>query len=92
MTLAKYLFYTEQINSEGKLFPGEFQYEMFLKIFCKTIHENAEIFNWLEVPVRYIGSYSTHMEKMTLFHQAALFCLPCPLFVSENAGVWARER
>ena len=76
MTLAKYLFYTEQINSEGKLFPGEFQYEMFLKIFCKTIHENAEIFNWLEVQVGYIGSYSTHMEKMTLFSSGCTISPP----------------
>ena len=66
LALAKYLFYTGKINFEGKLFPGEFQFEMFLNIFCKAIHENSEEFNRLEVQFGYIESYYTHKEKMTL--------------------------
>ena len=66
LDIIKYLFYTGKINSEGKLFPGEFQYEIFLKIFCKAIRENAEKFNRLEVQVGYVGSHSTHKEKITL--------------------------
>ena len=89
LTSAKYLFYTVQINSYEEFFPGEFQYEMFLKIFCKAIRENAEDFNRLAVQVRYIGLHPNHKEKWHLFNQVALFWLLCPLFVSEHAGVWA---
>ena len=66
MILEKYLFYAGKINSEGKLFPGEFQYDIYPKIFCKEIRENAEYFNRLEFQVGYIVLYSTHKEKMTL--------------------------
>ena len=66
LTWAKYLFNAGKINSWEKLFPGEFQYEIFLKIFFKSIRENAETFNRFEVQVRYIRSLSTYKEKIAL--------------------------
>ena len=89
LEIIKYLFYTGKINSEGKLFPGEFQYEIFLKIFCKAIHENSEEFNRLEVQFGYIESYYTHKEKMTLVSPHCTVFLSCTLFVPDNSVVWA---
>ena len=83
LDISKIFILYRTIDSEGKLFPSEFQYEMFLKRSCKAIRENAEIFNRLEVQVVYIVSHSNHKEKITIVSSGCTIFPPvveiCPV-------------
>ena len=57
--LDKYFFYhTDILTTNSKLFPGNHQYERFLDIFHKIIHNNLEEFQSLGVEKGTLGSHS----------------------------------
>lgn len=67
LALGKYLFSQASLLHEGaKLFPGEYQYDRFLKVFHKVIRENAEDFRALGVNPGDLGSHSTRKGAITL--------------------------
>ena len=59
LALAKYLFsHPDILTTNSKLFPGNYQYEIFLKIFHKIINDNLEEFQSLGVDKVTLGDHS----------------------------------
>ena len=57
--LAKYLLSkTDILTTNSKLFTGNYQYEIFYKIFLKIINKNLEEFQSLGVEKGTLGAYS----------------------------------
>ena len=67
MDLAKYLLTLPDLLQErSPLFPGDSQYERFVKIFHKVIRENKEEFEKLGVKPGDLGSHSARKGSITL--------------------------
>lgn len=65
--LAKYLFSNpEVIKNNGKLFPGEHQYDRFIGIFNRVILDNVITFRSLGVVPGSLGSHSCRKGAITL--------------------------
>ena len=67
MALAKYLFSQPDIlKNNGKLFPGDHQYERFIDIFHRVIDDNSQRFQSLGVAPRSLGSHSCRKGAISL--------------------------
>ena len=67
LALAKYLFTNPDIlTSNCQLFPGNHQYERFLKIFHKVIKKYASEFQALGVEMGSLGAHSIRKGAITL--------------------------
>ena len=67
MALAKYLFSQPDIlKNNGKLFPGDHQYERFIDIFHRVIDDNSLRFQSLGVAPRSLGSHSCRKGAISL--------------------------
>ena len=72
LALSKYLLSNPSLllkNNEGgggKLFPGNYQYDRFMKIFHKVIYDNKETFRALGVEEKSLGSHSCRKGAITL--------------------------
>ena len=67
LDLAKYLLTQPDLLQEGyPLFPGDFQYERFVKTFHKVISKNKEDFDKLGVKPCDIGSHYTRKGSITI--------------------------
>ena len=67
LALAKYLFSNpDVIKNNGKLFPGEHQYDRFVGIFNRVIVDNADIFRSLGIIPGSLGSHSARKGAITL--------------------------
>ena len=64
---AKYLFsHPDILTTNSKVFPGNHQYEIFLKIFHKIIYDYLEEFQYLGVEKVTIGAHSVRKEAITI--------------------------
>eukprot|EP00957_Ditylum_brightwellii_P018692 1404353-Ditylum_brightwellii.AAC.1 len=67
IALAKYLFSSPNLlKEEDKLFPGSNQYDHFIQIFHKTIHDNIDEFCVLGVKEGSLGLHSARKGAITL--------------------------
>ena len=67
IALAKYFFSRLNIlTTNSKLFPGNHQYERFLKILYRIINNNLEEFQSLGFDKRTLGSYSVRKRSITI--------------------------
>ena len=67
LALVKYLFYNLDIlNTNSLLFPGNYQYKIFLKIFHKVIKDNFDCFHPLRVEKGMLGNHSIRKEDITI--------------------------
>ena len=67
LDLAKYFFsHPEILITNPKLFPGNYQYERFLKIFHRIINNNLEEFQSLGVEKGTLGSHSIRKGAITI--------------------------
>ena len=68
LTLYKYLFsHPIILTTNSKLFTGNYQYEIFLKISHKIINDNPEVFQSLGFEKRTLGSHSVRKGSITIF-------------------------
>ena len=67
LSMAKYLFaHPDILTTNSKLFPGNHQYERFLKIFHKVINDNIEEFQSLGVEKGTLGAHSVRKGSITM--------------------------
>ena len=68
LALSKYVFANPDLVNDGKnlLFPGEHQYERFIKIFNKAISSNDDEFKALGVAEKMLGTHSARKGCITL--------------------------
>ena len=67
LSLAKYFFsHTDILATNSKLFPGNHQYEIFLKIFHRIIDNNLEEFQSLAVEKGTLRSHSVRKVGTTI--------------------------
>ena len=67
LALPKYLFsHPNILTTNSKLFPGNHQYERFLKIFNRIINTNLEEFQSLVVEKGTLGSHSARKVAITI--------------------------
>ena len=67
VALGKYLLSNpDLIKSDGPLFPGNDQYNRFIKIFNKVIEDNQDEFRLLGVDDKSLGSHSTRKGAITV--------------------------
>ena len=83
LVLEKYLLsYPDLLNGIFPLFPGNNQYDRFIKIFHRVIHENKETFHILGVEEHSLGYHLCHKGAInmclygcTVFPPMASICL-----------------
>ena len=67
IALAKYIFSNPDIlTTNSPLFPGNYQYDRFLKIFHKVIKDNFDRFQALGVEKGMLGSHSIRKGAITI--------------------------
>ena len=67
LSLSKYFFsHPDILTTNSKLFPGNHQYEIFLKIFHRIINNNLEEFQSLVVEKGTIVSHSSRKGVITI--------------------------
>ena len=77
ISLGKYLFSQPGIfKGRDKFFPGSNQYERFIKVFNKVIHDNMGIFQALGVEEHSLGSHSFRKGAITLLSSGCTVSLP----------------
>lgn len=78
LAMSKYFFSNGLINMGDKVFPGEYQYERYLKIFHRIIKDNCEVFERLGVKPGDLGSHSTRKGAITLVSTGCTVSPPMP--------------
>ena len=77
LAMAKYLFSSPDIlTSNSKLFPGNHQYERFLKIFHRVINKHLSEFQSLGVEKGSLGGHSVRKGAITLVASGCTVSLP----------------
>ena len=67
LAMAKYLFsHPDILASKSKLFPGNHQYDRFLKIFHKVINDDSDGFRALGVEKGSLGAHSIRKGSITM--------------------------
>ena len=67
LVLAKYILsHPDLMNINCTLLPGKNQYDRFIKIFHRVIHDNKETFHILGVEENSLGSHSCRKGAITL--------------------------
>ena len=67
LALAKYLLSNpDLLNENCPLFPGKNQYDRFIKIFYRVVHDNKDIFHILGMEDHSLGSHSCRKGEITL--------------------------
>jgi len=84
LAMAKYLCSNPDIIQNGALFPGNNQYDRFIKSFHHVINENVDEFKALGIEPRDLGSHSCRKGAITLVSSG------CPVPPPPTASVCLR--